>query len=305
MSFTSEYARVTLTHPVPLPRDPSAVITWHASKQTYFTIRLLVDRDRVRDAYRAYGYFRWLDDRLDQGAFDQPARLAFIQRQEALVERCYRGDRQRYLSNEEELVVKLIRGDQGQSSGLQTYIEQMMAVMKFDAERRGQLVSALALEQYTRWLATAVTEAMHYFIGHGQEAPQDETRYLAVTAAHITHMLRDTLEDAEAGYFNIPREVVEKHGIDPRDVSSGPYRDWVHSRVDLARSLFAKGRTYLRQVESLRCRLAGLAYMARFEGVLDAIERDGYQLRAAYPERKSLPGAMRLGWFALSQAVRP
>jgi len=29
-------------------------------------------------------------------------------------------------------------------------------------------------------------------------------RYLAVTGAHITHMLRDAVEDAEAGYYNIP-----------------------------------------------------------------------------------------------------
>ncbi len=42
-------------------------ITRFASEQTYFTIRLLVDRDHVEDAYRAYAYFRWLDDRLDAG----------------------------------------------------------------------------------------------------------------------------------------------------------------------------------------------------------------------------------------------
>ena len=40
-------------------------ITKAASKQTYYTIRFLVDRERVDDAYRAYGYFRWVDDTLD------------------------------------------------------------------------------------------------------------------------------------------------------------------------------------------------------------------------------------------------
>ena len=40
-------------------------ITKAASKQTYYTIRFLVDRERVDDAYRAYGYFRWVDDVLD------------------------------------------------------------------------------------------------------------------------------------------------------------------------------------------------------------------------------------------------
>ncbi len=305
MSTVFEFSHIARTDGVQRPRDGSASITWRASKQTYYTIRFLVDKDRVRDAYRAYGYFRWLDDRLDQVALDRPARLALVERQQALIDRCYRGDQPQPLSDEEGLLVKLIHSDTEQASGLQIYIRQMMAVMAFDVRRRGQLVTAAALDQYTHWLATAVTEAMHYFIGHGSRSPQGDGRYLAVTAAHITHMLRDTLEDAAAGYFNIPRETVEAHGIDPQDVSSAPYQAWVKSRVQLARSLFASGREYLRQVESPRSRMAGYAYMARFEGVLEAIEREGYQLRAAYPERKSLVSGMKMGWFALSQAFRP
>ena len=45
--------------------SPASSITKAASKQTYYTIRFLVDRERVDDAYRAYGYFRWVDDVLD------------------------------------------------------------------------------------------------------------------------------------------------------------------------------------------------------------------------------------------------
>ncbi len=63
----------------------------------------------------------------------------------------------------------------------------MMLVMNFDVRRRGTLISQVQLNEYTRWLAIAVTEAMHYFIGRGAFAPRDETRYLAVSAAHITH----------------------------------------------------------------------------------------------------------------------
>ncbi len=286
------------------PRDMAASITWQASKQTYYTIRFLVDRDRVGDAYRAYGYFRWLDDRLDQVALNRPARLALVERQQRLIDRCYRGEAPRHVSDEEALLVNLIRSDSEPSSGLQTYIRQMMAVMAFDVQRRGQLITRAELDQYTHWLASAVTEAMHYFIGHDSRSPQGEARYLAVTAAHITHLLRDTVEDTDAGYFNIPRDIVEAHGIDPQDVSSAPYQAWVRDRVQLARRLFASGREYLHQVENRRCRLAGYTYMARFTGVLDAIEREGYHLRAAYPERQSLVGGMKMGWFGLSQALR-
>ncbi len=43
----------------------AAKITKAASRQTYYTIRLLVDRNLVDDAYRTYAYFRWVDDALE------------------------------------------------------------------------------------------------------------------------------------------------------------------------------------------------------------------------------------------------
>jgi phytoene/squalene synthetase len=201
-------------------------------------------------------------------------------------------------------LVALIQGDREKNSGLQAYIRNMMAVMDFDARRRGRLISQSELDRYTHWLAAGVTEALHYFIGHNSKSPRGEVRYLAVAAAHITHMLRDTLEDVEAGYFNIPREFVELYGIDPREVWSEPYRQWVKSRVQLAKFTFKAGRDYLAQVENLRCRLAGYAYIARFDGILDTIEREGYRLRAEYPECKKLGAAMRMARSVLEVPFR-
>jgi hypothetical protein len=75
-------------------------------------------------------------------------------------------------------------------------------------------------------------------------------------------------------------------------------------RVELARGCFRTGRRYLESVKNCRCRLAGYAYIARFESVLDAIERDGYRLQAAYPEYKTLRSGLKMGWATLSQAAR-
>ena len=73
--------------------------------------------------------------------------------------------------------------------------------------------------------------------------------------------------------------------------------------MQLARAYFKAGESYLAQVESLRCRLAGYAYMARFQGVLDAIEANGYRLPDGYPERKRPGTALRMGWSVLSMAL--
>ena len=278
-------------------------ITRAASKQTYYTIRFLADRERVADAFRAYAYFRWVDDILDADSGSGSERMAFLKRQESLLEKCYRGEVPRDANIQEKMLVELVQHDHEKNSGLQSYLRNMMQVMDFDARRRGRLISQLELNEYTRWLASAVAEAMHYFIGHGKFALHHETRYLAVSAAHIAHMLRDTFDDVRAGYYNIPREVLEENHIGPQDVQSDAYRAWVKSRVQLAREYFEAGRVYLARVQNPRYRLASLAYAARFEWLLNTVEREGYYLRPQYNERKGMGTALRMSWLTFSSMI--
>ena len=298
------------------PHTLASSMTKAASKQTYYTIRFLADRERVADAYRAYAYFRWVDDTLDASApsggsgryragsgVEGQARLIFLERQKSLLEKCYRGESIQDATSKEQMLIELVKGDHEKNSGLQSYLRNMMQVMHFDARRRGRLISYSELNEYTRWLASAVTEAMHYFIGHRCYSPHNALRYLAVSGAHITHMLRDTFEDVQAGYYNIPREVLEANHIRPVDIHSKPYRAWVQSRVQLARQYFNAGKEYLAGVENPRCRLAGLAYTSRFEWLLNIIEGENYCLRPAYTERKSLQAGLRIGLSTVSALI--
>jgi hypothetical protein len=281
----------------------ASTITKAASKQTYYTIRFLVDRERVEDAYRAYAYFRWVDDVLDKDSGSDSERMTFIARQKSLLESCYRGESPRDVDIQENILVELIQHDQEKNSGLKAYLHNMMLVMDFDVRRRGRLISQAELSDYTHWLAIAVTECLHYFIGHNDFSPHDATRYLAVSAAHIAHMLRDTADDLQIGYYNIQSEVLEANHIWSQDVKSEAFHAWVKSRVDLAREYFKAGKEYFSRVQNLRCRLAGIAYISRFEWVLDTIEREGYILRPRYDERKGLGAGLRMGWLTLSTLI--
>src|SRR5688572_4861983 len=266
-------------------------ITKAASKQTYYTIRFLVDRERVADAYRAYAYFRWVDDTLDADSalpherrdslapaaragvvsggsrcdasrteVEAQARRNFLTRQKSLLETCYRGEPIPDPTPEEQMLLQLVHSDREKNSRLESYLRNMMQVMEFDTERRGRLISQAELSEYTRWLATAVTEALHYFIGNKSDSPHNETRYLAVTGAHIAHMLRDTFDDVQVGYYNIPREVLESNHLRPGEIQAEAYRLWVQSRVQLARKCFQSGKEYFARADEPRCRLAGFAY---------------------------------------------
>jgi phytoene/squalene synthetase len=112
-------------------------------------------------------------------------------------------------------------------------------------------------------------------------------------------MLRDMVEDINAGYLNIPGEITQTHQISLTDLHSDEMRKWVFERVKLARIFFQSGRSYIAQVKNFRCRLAGFAYLSRFEYMLGIIERDGYCLQLEYAERKSFRAGLWMGWRTL------
>ena len=263
-------------------------ITWASSKQSYLTARLLADRDLADDCLRAYAYFRWADDMIDISLSSQVDRTDFMERQKALVDSLYLGERPDGLSPEEAMLADLIAHDRTPASGLCSFIRNFMAVIEFDAHRPGRLASRAELEAYTTCLATAVMDGLQYFIGNDQPYPRTHNRNLAVTGAHLTHMLRDMCEDLPAGLVNIPAEYLEAHRLDRNEMNTEPMRAWVQEQVVLARMCFEEGKIYIDSLQNLRCKLAGVWYCARFECVLDLIERDGFRLRAQYPERHGL-----------------
>lgn len=287
MSTISGTIRPALSTGASASAGLAAAITRVASRQSCYTIRFLVDSDRTDDAYRAYAYFRWVDDRIDEGESDAAGRVDFLRRQQALLEAGYAGRMPAGLCPEEWMLADLITGDTEPGSGLQTYLRNMMGVMTFDLERRGRLISAAELERYTDLLATGVMEALMHFIGHDCPAPHNAGRAAAVRGACIIHQLRDLIEDCATGYVNIPVEYLAAQGILPGDVTCPAMRTWVAGRVALARDCFREGRAFIARLDNARRRLAGRAYIARFEYMANIIEQDGYLLREAYPERKA------------------
>jgi phytoene/squalene synthetase len=279
-------------------------ITWSGSKQTYYIGRLMVDRELVDDFYRAYAYFRWADDLVDVSSCSGDERISFIKRQRALIECLYSGKRPDDLVPEEEIVADLISHDRGENCGLQSFIRNMFAIIEFDAFRVGRRIAQDELTWYLSTLAKSVVDGLQYFIGNGHPYPTADDRYRAATAAHISHLLRDMIQDMADGYINISGEYLEAQEITPEDVSSPPFRAWVREQVAQARQCFCQGKRYLDGLDVLRCKIVGYWYCARFESVLDVIERDDYVLRAAYHERRKVSSWLRMAWLGVAVTVR-
>jgi hypothetical protein len=78
----------------------------------------------------------------------------------------------------------------------------------------------------------------------------------------------------------------------------------VQERVEEARQYIHEGKCYLDGLAVLRCKVAGYWYCARFEAVLDTIERDGYHLRADYKERHKISTWLKISWLGIVITLR-
>ena len=199
----------------------AAGVTRHASTQSYLTIRTLADRAYRHDAFALYAYFRWLDDQVDEALGTVAERVALVECQRRLMAGA--GPSPATVAPPERLLVGLLRRPDGEpradAAGARLAVASMLDVMAFDATRRGRCVTGTELDGYTHTLAVAVTEALHHCIGHGAGSAHDASRYVAVTGAHIAHMLRDLRQDVAVGYLNVPAEVLAA-GVAPDEDST-------------------------------------------------------------------------------------
>ncbi len=271
-------------------------ITLRGSLQTFITAFLLVDHYRINDFFLSYAYFRWIDDQIDIHLPSQDQRLLFIQRQADIIERAHLKVQFKDLTLEEGMIVRIINNDGFSESGLKSFVDNMFAIIKFDAYRKGKKISEAELNWYTNTLSKSVTDGIFYFIDNENIAPRNRTNYLLVRGAHIAHLLRDMVDDIREGFINIPTEYLEQNNVDEIDLLSIPIRKWVEKQAILAQNLLVKGKEQIFRQKSLRRKIAGSWYSARFEVVLDAIIRDDFLLRENYPEHRKAYNWLKIAY---------
>lgn len=240
----------------------------------------------ANDAYKAYAYFRWLDDQIDKYITTKSKRLNFIKRQKRIIENAYNRLPQSDLRTEERIVVELIDSDNKPVSKLRSFIQNFFSIIEFDSYRKGKYISRKELDWYSRRLGIAVTDCIQHFIGHGANYSSSKYQYLAATGAHIIHMLRDYSEDIPEGFINIPKEYLDKYQVKINEFRHPAFKAWVKERIILAGRNFILGKKYIEQLPVLRCKIAAYLYCSRFEWLIDKIEKDNFILRETYKSNK-------------------
>ena len=113
-------------------------------------------------------------------------------------------------------------------------------------------------------------------------------------AMQITNILRDVGEDLQRGRIYLPQDLMDKHGVRPRDLYEHRVNDWY---VALMRELEGIARDLYREGWRGLPRLRGPAQVAvavaatAYEGILTSLERNGFDnftMRAHVSGRRKL-----------------
>jgi phytoene synthase len=117
------------------------------------------------------------------------------------------------------------------------------------------------------------------------------------TALQLTHIIRNLREDARRGRIYIPRDELERFGVDSGRLlecrPSGDFRGLMRFQAERARAYYRRALDEL-PPEDRHAQCAGLALGAIRMATLDEIERDGF----AVMERRVALTPLRKLWIA-------
>jgi phytoene synthase len=152
------------------------------------------------------------------------------------------------------------------------------------------------LYPYCYRVASAVGLAcIHVWGFHGEEAKTHAEA--AGIAFQLTNILRDLREDASRGRIYLPREDLDRFGYTTDDLRHGVnddrFRALMHFQVERARSYYREGEQ-LAPFLPAAGQAVFLVMLRTYRGLLDAIERRGYDV---FHERVRLRKLHKL-WLA-------
>ena len=251
----------------------------------------LLPREKRKHIYAIYAFCRFVDDLGDEYEGD---RLRALDEWESDLLRCYDSTPHHpYMIALQETILSF-----------DIPVEPFLKLVQ--ANRMDQTATRYAsygdLEHYCRHSANPVGHLVLHVFGYRDEERQRLSDYTC-TALQLANFWQDVARDYAMGRVYIPTEDMDRFGYSEDELAQGlftpRFRDLMEFEVERARGLFRMG---LKLVDTLEGRFKLDVALFSLGGikVLDAIERQGYDVLGRRPE---LTAASKLRLF-FSTAAR-
>ena len=249
-----------------------------------FLVSRILLKPEIRNIAEAlYEYFREIDDYIDEADGDRDEKMRFLDQRIEFLDGIYRGDYTQPVVPLDREILKVVRYDLAKGSHLRAAILRMFEVFRFDAARKGRLITGSEILASSRALSHSFVEMLLYFVNQGYE--YKESDLLLAHACHLIHMIRDYFNDQRLGYINIPKDEIARYNIKLDRTDDSNFRAWLRDRVYFIKRLLRRGEAGLSSIPDFRIRLIARLFSFRYEIVLKRIEENGYQLQTRYSSK--------------------
>ncbi len=255
-----------------------AICRLHA-KSFYFASKFL-PKDKRYAAYAVYAFCRLLDDATDE-AIDPAGVERQIERFVAILDQVYQGAGIDGASGEPAL--------QAFAATVHRYgILQSCFVEIADGCRMDLTITRYEtwedLRQYCYRVAGVVGVIMCRIFGLADPSAEAQA-ILMGEAMQLTNILRDIKEDAGRGRIYLPLEDLRRFDYSEQDLLAGvvnePFVRLMQFQIDRARSLYRAGAGGLHHLADDGSRFTATAMGVIYAGILNAIERQRYDVFSA------------------------
>lgn len=180
-----------------------------------------------------YAYLRWVDDYVDDPKNDIMNKKSFIERQKFLIDAFVKGEEAEYQNIEETFLFHFIRfAGENKSEFIRNAIINMIDSIEMDVRRlQGDgIFSASDLELYVRKQSKALYDILIYFFlpKKYHNIKNTQGRYQA-----RAFIMRDIVEDIDAGLINISHEDIQKFNLDLSSIRAKEnLEQWIKEELD-------------------------------------------------------------------------
>lgn len=252
-----------------------AVTKTHA-KSFHFAASFL-PRHKREQVFPIYAFCRHVDDEIDEILDgDEESAVAAVDRWKSRLEGVY-SDSYDPTTEENEghrnVFIAWRHMLRDYSIPLQHPLDLIKGVVQDTYKKR--YLNFEELYQYSYRVASTVGLMSSEILGYSDESALDYAESMGI-GMQLTNILRDVREDAERGRIYIPREDLERFGIDESEIMSGimsdRFREMMVFQVARAREYYAKGEKGIRMLEA-DSRFTVLLASRVYARILDQIER--------------------------------
>ena len=249
------------------------------AKSFYFASHFLPPAKRY-NAYAVYAFCRLLDDAVDE-AIDEKSQLEHLIEFDELLDGAYEGNSpDEPIERDKALRAFAITVKQ---CGIPKRLFQDLA----EGCRMDLTVSRYAdwpaLEKYCYHVAGVVGVIMCHVFDLKNEAAHGQAIAMG-NAMQLTNILRDVKEDLVRGRIYLPQDDMARFGVTEGALAGGQVDDAFVSlmkfEIDRARTFYAHGSAGLQMIPNDGSRLTAATMATVYAGILDAIERQGYDVFA-------------------------